>query len=562
MTIKTINQSFSCLKLYSVGVFISFSCFTIGSFAQPIEPDASIEAENGVFSGGVTIEKSIVGYSGTGYVTNFKAKTDKVTVTMKVASMGFYKLMIRYNSDDKTQDLFINGNGPSSVVFPKTTSFTEVEAGKYLLNIGDNTFTIQSNWGWINIDKFSLYSVPKNTYTITPNLINSNADSATKSLYNYLISNFNVKIISGQTNDWYEKIKPIAGKTPLLRAFDFQHYSQGYPYLWDNATQKHTFGIQDDGQVQKAIDWYNQTGKKGIVNWHWHWHSPGGGKAGTNTFYTEYTTFDVSKAVVSGNVEYTKIIEDIDTIAYQLKKLQSAGVPILWRPLHEAGGAWFWWGAKGPDACKKLYQIMYDRLTNYHKLNNLIWVWSTPENDWYPGNNLVDIIGHDSYPGVNIYDPQKSAFDRLFKLTNGEKIIAMTENGPIPNPDDCFTADAPWSYFMSWSDLVTAQNTNQHIIDVFNNKSVLTLENPTYSESILNNKRYKYRIFPNPATENVQIEGRDFTRLEIIDMNGRVVYSTINNINVINTQFLENGIYILKIWDNQAAYPYKLIIKN
>lgn len=42
------------------------------------------------------------------------------------------------------------------------------------------------------------------------------------------------------------------------------------------------------------------------------------------------------------NANYTLLIKDIDTIAVQLKKLQDNGVPVLWRPLHEAEGKWFW----------------------------------------------------------------------------------------------------------------------------------------------------------------------------------------------------------------------------
>jgi mannan endo-1,4-beta-mannosidase len=542
-----------------IALVFSVLCFFRVSFVQA-QPDASVEAENGIRSGGVTIGNSIAGYSGTGYVTNFKSPADKITVTMNIATEGFYKLMIRYQSDYKPQDLFVNGKGPSAIVFPATGTFTELDAGKYLLKPGTSTFMIQSNWGWINIDKFSLYSVPPNTYNPVPDLVNPNADTSAVSLYNYLLSKFTVKIISGQTNDWYDKIKPIAGKTPLLRAFDFQHYTQGYSWKWVNGG--FGFGAEDDGQVQTAINWYNSTNRIGIVSFHWHWHSPSGGKAGTNTFYTDYTTFDVTKAVIPGSPENILILRDIDTIAYQLKRLQTAGVPVLWRPLHEAGGGWFWWGAKGPVACKKLYSIIYNRLNNYHHLNNLIWVWSTPETDWYPGNDSVDIIGHDSYPGVYNYDPQKSAFDRLYQLTKGKKIIAMSENGPIPNPDDCLVNDAPWAYFMSWSDLVTAQNTNQHITDVFNNSNVLTLENPTSIDESPGNTASPYRVFPIPAGETVNIIGNGIVRFELLDINGRIVHISDGATTSINVKPFENGIYIVRIYNNQQVYQLKLIINK
>lgn len=107
------------------------------------------------------------------------------------------------------------------------------------------------------------------------------------------------------------------------------------------------------------------------------------------------------------------IIRDLDAIAGQLKRLQAENIPILWRPLHEAGGKWFWWGAKGPDAAKKLYDIMRDRFINYHGIDNLIWVWSTPEWDWYPGNDRVDIIGYDSYPGSHNYGCPKDMWYQL-----------------------------------------------------------------------------------------------------------------------------------------------------
>lgn len=38
------------------------------------------------------------------------------------------------------------------------------------------------------------------------------------------------------------------------------------------------------------------------------------------------------------------------------------GVPVLWRPLHEAGGKWFWWGSHGASVTIKLYDIMFNRL--------------------------------------------------------------------------------------------------------------------------------------------------------------------------------------------------------
>jgi mannan endo-1,4-beta-mannosidase len=170
-------------------------------------------------------------------------------------------------------------------------------------------------------------------------------------------------------------------------------------------------------------------------------------------------------------------------------------------------------------------------------------------------------VGHDSYPGNYIYDIKKNDFDLLYTLGNGHKIIAMAENGPIPNPDDCLSLDAPWSYFMSWSDLVTSQNTTQHIIDVFSNPKVLTLENVTAVNEVSSNKTV-YTLYPNPAKSIVSINGPEYSHVDVIDLNGKIVYSTSQANNFIQTAGIANGVYIVRITANNTAYQQKLVVCN
>jgi hypothetical protein len=68
-------------------------------------------------------------------------------------------------------------------------------------------------------------------------------------------------------------------------------------------------------------------------------------------------------------------------------------------------------------------------------------------------------------------------FDHLYNVTSGKKLLAMTENGPIPDVANMFSSDATWSWFMTWDNLATSQNTIQHLIDVYNDPRVITLEN-------------------------------------------------------------------------------------
>lgn len=291
-------------------------------------------------------------------------------------------------------------------------------------------------------------------------LVNPNASPEAQKLYQKLIDNNGKYVFSGQTTFHYDDFVSQSGHIPMVRGFDMQNYSPHNP--WFN------WSPYDDGTVDLAIKWYHETTKEqGIVTFFWHWFSPFGGQLRTSTFYTQYTDFDVSKAVVANTAEYNATIRDIDAIAVQLKKLQASKIPVLWRPLHEAGGKWFWWGAKTSSAAINLYRIMFERITTYHNINNLIWVWSTPEADWYPGNIRVDMIGYDSYPGNYNYGCQEGIYAQLNKIVQGQKMIGLTENGPIPDMDNCLRSGIKWSLFISWSDLVFSQNTMEHIKQVY-----------------------------------------------------------------------------------------------
>ena len=79
--------------------------------------------------------------------------------------------------------------------------------------------------------------------------------------------------------------------------------------------------------------------------------------------------------------------EQVDVIAGYLKQLRDAHVPVLWRPYHEMNGDWFWWGGRqGNRGTSALYRQLFDRLANYHHLNNLVWIWSVdrPEHERRP----------------------------------------------------------------------------------------------------------------------------------------------------------------------------------
>lgn len=109
------------------------------------------------------------------------------------------------------------------------------------------------------------------------------------------------------------------------------------------------------------------------------------------------------------------MMADIDDVARELLKLRDAGVPVLWRPLHELNGDWFWWGKCGPEAFQRLWKLLYTRYTETFGLNNLIWVFgytSQPDAAWYPGDAYIDIAGADNYATGTARRPRCTAASR------------------------------------------------------------------------------------------------------------------------------------------------------
>ena len=275
-----------------------------------------------------------------------------------------------------------------------------------------------------------------------------------------------LKALSNSTNEitW---LKTNTGKEPALLGLDFMDHTGSNPPSWQN----------NPDLVKDAKTW---AARNGIVTICWHWRDP---SHKTNAFYTKDTQFDITKIDDPESSDYKAMIRDIDIVAGHLKELQAANVPVLWRPLHEASGTWFWWGAKGPEPCKKMWRLMYDRLTNHHKLNNLIWVWTTTDDanalPWYPGDEYVDILGMDIYPGERQHGSQVIAFNKVKEIFGGKRIITLSENGSIPYPENMQQDGAWWSWFMPWYGTHTKDEKHNSVDDwkrILGSDFVITLD--------------------------------------------------------------------------------------
>jgi hypothetical protein len=282
-------------------------------------------------------------------------------------------------------------------------------------------------------------------------------------VYNYLWDTYGNNIISGQQEStWmgspeYEMdiIYKASGKLPAIRGLDF---------------------MNDDfeGVAYRAKAWWDIGG---LVTICWHTGSDFNG-SWNESMHTQIADWD--KSLTEGTPEYDALIAGMDKAVPTLQKLQEVGVVVLWRPFHELDGAWFWWGKGGPDNFKKLWQIMYDRYTNYWGLNNLIWVLGYSTNgkgyeDWYPGDDYVDIAGADSYSK----GAQGGLYRKVIDVVGDKKPVVFHECGTIPTVQQLKDDKAGWLWFMTWhTDFIAKEenNTKDNINAIFNDDYVITFD--------------------------------------------------------------------------------------
>lgn len=416
------------------------------------------EAENATFSGNVHSETGKSECSGGGYATGFQNDEDACIFNVEVPEDGFYDLYFNSSAGDhKENHVTVDGESMGSLVTEKG-GFAESGINRVYLTAGEHEVQVSKFWGWIDLDYLKIVKsrpIPASTYQVSAELVNQNASDNAKRLMSFLADNYGTKILSGQYCDTgingkeFRVIQDVTGKTPAVLGLDFIEYSPSR--VEHGSTGRST---------ELAIQCWEAGG---IVTFCWHWNAPAKYLTGNwySGFYKEHTNIDLAKIMNGQDTEgYDLLMQDIDAIADQLLILQDAGVPILWRPLHEASGGWFWWGTAGPEPYKELYRLLYDRLTNEYELNNLIWVWNGQDKDWYPGDEYVDIIGEDIYPGEHVYTSQVNKYLEAVDYTEADKMVILSENGCVFDPELAVRDGAMWGLWCTWNGEFVAKDTS------------------------------------------------------------------------------------------------------
>lgn len=457
-------------------------------------------------------ENQLPGYSGEGfaYVTS-KA----ITLEVEAPEEGMYQIDVRYAQilDKSGRDQTISVNGKKNMIkFPYTDKWTDISMGVFRLNKGTNEIEISPQYGYAAYDTITITKAMPNDYSkATSTLTDSNATSETKALMKYLKSVYGNHILSGQQEIYgggmngdgnmekeFDWLLENTGKLPAIRGFDMMNYNPLYGW--------------EDGTTERLIDWVTKKG--GIATVCWHINVPIDFKNYTlgdevdwkDCTYKNYQssngTFDTSKAVVEGTKEYEYFMAAVDDLAEQLLLCQEAGVPIIFRPLHEAQGnegnygdgtAWFWWGDRGAEVYKELWKLLYTTLTEKYELHNLIWEFNSynyaNSPTWYPGDDYVDIVAYDKYNVENNRDdglssgPNVSAISRIFNylynLVDGGKMLAISECDTVPTVENMTVEDAGWLYFCPWyGDYLMSERYQdpETLSEIYNSDYCITLD--------------------------------------------------------------------------------------
>ncbi len=472
----------------------------------------AIESENTRLSSELQVVTEIYGqpkpgYSGNGFV--WMQNSGTLTFDVTVPETGMYSISTRYmqelSADGRLQYLSINGINKGSFMLPYTKVWADYNFGIHKLMKGSNTIQLKAGWGFAYFDTFTVDYAKLDSLDVEPTLIDSQATAETKILMKYLTEVYGKNIISGQQeiygggNDGnpeleFDWIYNLTGKYPAIKGFDFMNYNPLYGW--------------EDGTTDRMIDWVNN--KNGIATACWHINVP---RDFTSyqpgefvdwkkaTYKPTETNFNTANAVIPGTKEYQYVMMTIDDLAEQLLILQDNNVPVIFRPYHEAEGngglkgegAWFWWASAGAEVYKQLWEMLYTELTQTYGLHNLIWtynsyVYSTSP-AWYPGDDLVDIVGYDKYNTIyNRYDglsgvPNEDAittiFYQLVDLTKGKKMVAMTENDTIPSVKNLTEEKSGWLYFCPWYGehlMSSAFNYPETLVTLYQSDYVITLD--------------------------------------------------------------------------------------
>lgn len=431
------------------------------------------EAEKGAFNGTAMDEQGeLQNPDNGGFVALNKGQY--LTQVATVSTSQFYRVIISARSKDgaviklKVGDI-VEGSyfvPPGSDEDSGENVFSLFAVDNLYMSVGLNTLKFTVENGSAEIDCIVVEdsdAAGGDLYRTGDACVSANVSERTVKLMQMLAANYGKFIFTAQnvscgTNAEIDAVFNETKRYPAIR------------------TSELALAVKDDSHSVETIkndlalaDEWNADG--GICAYTWHWYSPNASRGiGVKDFDiktvlkgidpSELATLDeggVRLQLDNGILtqDAASLLEDLDKIAQTLKPLSDADIPILFEPIPDGDSGLFWWGSDA-ESYKSLWTLVFDRLTKYNGVKNIIWVWNNSDFDYYPGDDRVDIIGQ------SFYEKSTSSFAGRFSTLasdpkTGRKILAVTACDILPSVDFMARDNAMW--------LWTAADSGEYMID-------------------------------------------------------------------------------------------------
>ena len=331
-------------------------------------------------------------------------------------------------------------------------------------------------------------------------LVDAKANSQSVALYRYLaVVTKAGKVIYGHENDAHHKMfrpengtqsdtKDITGSYSGIVGFDALSFvgdeqrlddcewNMGKTYV-DKMVELTTPAVKEGAIISLSIHMpnFDMVERRAKVT---------GSTPENRDHYINYTTHisdgNVVHRILPGGDLNNSFNGYLDRVAEYAERMEKEGAPILFRPLHEHNGSWFWWGVKTstPEEFQKLWEYTVTYIRDTKGVHNFLYAYSpngpfANEQEYftrYPGDKWVDIYGIDIYDDDQTgayYDKLDSSMEIIEKLAAKHgKVMALTEAGVRRGGSLAVTGnvDKQWfskvsaicakhkaPYFMTWS---------------------------------------------------------------------------------------------------------------
>ena len=195
-----------------------------------------------------------------------------------------------------------------------------------------------------------------------------------------------------------------------------------------------------------------------IVTLVWHPNNP----VPLANFSTPISTADLQRMTNGATTVGANWQTQLDRAAAVLQQFETAGVPVLFRPLHEQNGDFFWWGnagQRGPAQLARqkawitMWRDMVTELTVNKGLSNLLFVFGTnqvnysgvaPPLTYYPGSRWADAVSIDIYDEELDLAGSQGGLQHYAALVGTGKPFGIAEFGQSFNNNGTGAGAANW----------------------------------------------------------------------------------------------------------------------